>query len=101
MTSYAGATIAVNNLSPDHLDAFVRAVTHVVSADLTTPVLAQIVDGKSVPYELGFNERDHPISQPAGPPPQETLDMARRFQEAFRADTLQVNSDVSPFTLVF
>ncbi|KAM5432230.1 hypothetical protein McanCB21832_005242 [Microsporum canis] len=87
-------TIAVNNLSPGHLDAFSQAFHCIFSTDHAVDVLAQIVNGKparDIDFDIKTNYKlPHPIRLSG--PSEEDFEIAKRFQKSLRADVLEIKS---------
>jgi hypothetical protein len=86
-------------LDEDHLAAYLRAITNVLSTDLAEATFAQLVDGlplydvvsKLAHYEL---ERDEPAYKHRTLCPG-VLEKTRAFRAAFEPERLDIRADVN------
>ncbi|KAF3483470.1 uncharacterized protein GIQ15_02794 [Arthroderma uncinatum] len=90
-------TLAVNNLSTGHLDAFTQALNRIISTDHARNTIAQIVSGKPARYMAYDAETRKLLPAPVrvSGPSKEDFEIAKRFQEECRADMLEVKSSLS------
>ncbi|KAK2879303.1 hypothetical protein FQN49_000999 [Arthroderma sp. PD_2] len=89
-------TTTINNLSPGHLDAFIQTVNRIISTDHARDTFAQIVNGKPA-FDTDYDSKTgrslpHPIRLSG--PSEEDIEVAKLFQERFKADVLEVKSSL-------
>ena len=94
MASNDSTAVAVNNLSLDHLNTFTKALNSIMLTDTTRHVLAQIMDGKPVRKVTPSATYSNPNAKDLVQPSPASMDLAKRFQDNFQADTFELESEV-------